>query len=215
MGAGLIQEVFLYLFNHEGYRQAKRRKNSQKEYRDWLAKGRPVPPPHIVKQMAIKEYAGKYKIGVFVETGTYLGEMVEAMAGTFTAVYSIELNREFLDKARRRLSRFANVTLLLGDSTVLLPQVLARVTAPCLFWLDGHYSGGNVKGEKNTPIMEELSAIMAHRVDGHVVLIDDAREFTGSNDYPTVEAVAARIASRRPELRVSVRDDIIRICKPE
>jgi hypothetical protein len=215
MNAGFIKEASLYVFNHRVYRESVRRRNSQKEYQEWLAKGRPVPPPHIVKQMAVLEYAGKYGLDVFVETGTYLGDMVEAVAGTFKTVYSIELNKEFLAKAQKRLSRFGNVTLLHGDSTGLLPQVLAQVATPCLFWLDGHYSGGDVRGEKDTPIVEELAAIARHPVDRHVVLIDDARLFTGNNDYPTLVDVTRTITSQRPGFQVTTRDDIIRICRPE
>jgi hypothetical protein len=215
MNAGFVKEAFAFFFNRRAYLESVRRRNSQREYQEWLDKGKPVPPPHIVKQMAVLEYAGKYGLDAFIETGTYLGEMVEAVAGAFKTVYSIELNQEFLNKARKRLSRLQNVTLLHGDSTGLLPQVLAHVKTPCLFWLDGHYSGGLVKGDKNTPIVEELLAIARHPVHGHVVLIDDARLFTGNNDYPTLLDVSRTITSQRPEFLVTARDDIIRICRPE
>ncbi len=32
-----------------------------KPYLEWLESGKPVPPPHIVKQMTVKEYANSIK----------------------------------------------------------------------------------------------------------------------------------------------------------
>jgi len=89
-----------------------------------------------------------------------------------------------------------------------------HVEKPCLFWLDGHYSGGNTaKGEKETPIMEELRQICAHPVKNHLILIDDAREFTGQNDYPTIESLRTFVGARLPGYGFDVKDDIIRIYK--
>jgi non-ribosomal peptide synthetase component F len=45
----------------------------------WESRGRPVPPPHLVKQVVLQNYAANYGIRTFVETGTYFGEMVGAM----------------------------------------------------------------------------------------------------------------------------------------
>lgn len=85
---------------------------------------------------------------------------------------------------------------------------------PCLFWLDGHYSGGNTSnGEKETTIMEELKRICAHSVINYVILIDDAREFTGQDDYPTLESLRIFIKARLPCHEFEVQGDIIRIYK--
>jgi hypothetical protein len=48
--------------------------------------------PHIVKQMAIAEYQQKYGYGTLIETGTYLGDMIEAQKKRFTHIISIELD---------------------------------------------------------------------------------------------------------------------------
>ena len=50
----------------------------------------PVPPPHVVKQRVLREYAERYELKVFVETGTYRGDMVQAMKPLFDKIYSIE-----------------------------------------------------------------------------------------------------------------------------
>ena len=59
--------------------------------------------------------------------------------------------------------------------------------------------------------MQELHAILDHDVDGHVLLVDDARYFTGQGDYPSLEALRALVAKRRPRWTLEVADDVIRI----
>ena len=78
-----------------------------------------------------------------------------------------------------------------GDSATQLKLVLNQLSEPVLFWLDGHYSGGQTaKGVKECPILEELEAIASFKCNaGSVVLIDDARLFNGSHDYPEVETI--------------------------
>jgi hypothetical protein len=86
-----------------------------------------------------------------------------------------------------------------------------------LFWLDAHYypnSGGTTaKGELETPIIKELHCILNHPVEGHVILIDDAREFPGRNNYPTIAQLQDLIVKRHPNRAFEVKDDIIRIHK--
>ena len=85
---------------------------------------------------------------------------------------------------------------------------------PCLFWLDGHYSAGiTAKGEKETPIWEELEHICDHPIKNHVILIDDASLFVGKNDYPNLDSLQKFVESRFPDNIFEVRDDMIRIYK--
>ena len=70
----------------------------KKSLNEWKSNGCPDPTPHIVKQMTIKEYHEKYKYEILVETGTYLGDMVEAQKKRFKKVYSIELKHWQLDE---------------------------------------------------------------------------------------------------------------------
>ena len=88
------------------------------------------------------------------------------------------------------MDHFSHVEILHGDSGVVLPELLRRISEPALFWLDAHYSTGEtVRGELDTPIEQELKAILNHSVRNHVILIDDARNFIGTNDYPTAEKI--------------------------
>ena len=108
----------------------------------WERQGRPVPPPHAFKQKVVLQYARQFDLRVLVETGTYLGEMVDAMRTAFGRVYSIELDQELYWRAVQRFAGRGSVTIVQGDSSKVLPQLLAELAEPVLFWLDGHYSAG-------------------------------------------------------------------------
>jgi hypothetical protein len=93
-----------------------------------------------------------------------------------------------------------------------LEILLRDVSMRCLFWLDGHYSGGNTaRGRTDTPISMEVRAILDHSVCDHVILIDDARLFDGTHDYPAIPAIRELVATKRPSHVVEVLNDVIRI----
>jgi len=182
--------------------------------RNWNRKGNPIPVPDVVKQRTVQEYAKIFSVETFIETGTYLGDMVNAVMDTFNKIYSIELDKTLYEQAKKKFSKHHNISILHGDSSKVLPVILADIREPCLFWLDGHYSGGiTAKGDFNTPIIQELNCILDHTIRGHVILIDDAREFNGYNDYPTLEELKKRIFKKYPDWKFDIKDDIIRIHK--
>jgi hypothetical protein len=136
--------------------------------------------------------------------------MLWACRKYFDRLYSIEFDPELYTVARDRLSSLSYVTILQGDSTAVLPSLLRTLDSPVLFWLDAHYSGG-VTGcaDLESPIASELAAIAQHQVKGHVVLIDDAHDFNGTNGYLTVDAV--RDVSRRLGYEFVLRHNIMRL----
>lgn len=177
----------------------------------WFLKGKPVPPPHLIKQRAIIDHAARHKARILVETGTLLGDMVDAMKDRFSEIYSIEISPELARKAQRRFESFPHIKIIESDSAIALKTLVPSLKEPALFWLDGHYSGGETgKGEKDTPIMEELATIYASKIP-HVVLIDDARCFGTEKDYPTQEELGAYIKSLRPNSKIDIRNDCIAI----
>lgn len=183
----------------------------RKELREWERKGKRGPLPYLLKQRVIKEYAHKFSLKTFIETGTYLGDMVKAVSDTFNRIISIEIDPWLAERAKKRFSIYPHISILQGDSRQLLPGLLASMGQPCLFWLDAHYSGGiTAKSEVETPIEQELRCILSHFAE-HVILIDDARNFVGTNDYPTLQAVRDLVNELRPGWVVEVNDDIIRI----
>lgn len=186
----------------------------RQEMRRWKRVGGPRIP-HARKQEIVREYGRRYGVDTLVETGTYLGLMVRAMRREFETVYSIELDEALFRRAQARFGRYSNVHLMQGDSSKLLPELLNRITNPALFWLDAHWSGDiTARGETDTPIREELAAVLTHPVAAqHVVLIDDAGDFDGG-DYPTITAVRSLVNQLHPTLRVEVGENIIRISPP-
>lgn len=187
----------------------KRREN--KELTEWQEIGCPSPPPHLVKQITIGEYQQKYNYTTLVETGTYMGAMVEAQKARFNKIISIELAVDLYEKAKERFRHTKNVLILQGDSGKVLPKILKEIREPLIFWLDGHYSSGETaKGEKDCPIFEELDAIFNGANLNHVLLIDDARCFDGAGDYPTIEKLTEYILGKNEKYRVEVKHDIIR-----
>jgi len=184
----------------------------RKSYEDWERDGIPVPPPNVVKQHIVAEFAERFSLVTLVETGTYLGEMVKAMKNRFGQLYSIELNEALAKRAQGKFSRDSHIEIMQGDSSTELERLLKRIDSPSLFWLDSHFSGGlTSKGDLETPIMREIALIFAHPVKNHVILIDDARNFVGANDYPTMDSFRNFVLTERPGWTFEVEYDIIRI----
>ena len=132
----------------------------------------------------IRSYAGG--LTTFVETGTGDGGTTVALMDDFTQVWTMDLDhRAYLDAVLRH-RHHAWVHPLFGDSAFLVPWLLANVLKrPAVFFLDAHFCGG-VSGEHETPILEELQAIVATGRP-NVILIDDARLFGAKPVYPHVE----------------------------
>jgi len=182
------------------------------EYLDWKRRGGTGAPPHFVKQRTLREVAARHGLRTLVETGTYRGDMVAAMRPFFDRIVSIELGESLARAATARFAGDPRVTILEGDSARVLPRVLEELGGPALFWLDGHFSGGETaRGPVDSPLVAEFEAILSSRERRHVVLIDDARLCDGKHGYPTLEALRALVAAHRPEWSVALRDDILRL----
>jgi hypothetical protein len=164
----------------------------------WIRHGCSGPPPPTIKRIIIESYLQKFELPEFIETGTFRGDTLAWIARNgSTQCSSIELSSEFYRKAVERFRNQPNVTLLQGDSGTILPQLVRNLKRPALFWLDGHYSGlGTGKAEIDTPIEAELMSIFEHPVKNHVVLIDDAHCFKGTNGYPALDSLIEFIRSR-------------------
>ena len=95
-------------------------------------------------------------------------------------------------------------------------SVLTRIDTPCIFWLDGHYGGGFMaRGRKDVPIVEELSAILAHPVAGHAIVIDDVGIFQrAEGDTPSLVELERQIKSSRPASEFVVADNMIHVTLP-
>lgn len=179
--------------------------------KEWRGNGKPVPPPHIVKEKVVSDYQKTSQYKILVETGTFLGEMVNAQINNFEKIYSIELDEKLYNRAKRKFRKYPDVKILNGDSGKVLMEIIPILDSNTVFWLDGHYSGGiTARGEKDSPIFEELKIILETKKN-HIILIDDARLFTGDGDYPTIKRLTDFILSYKKESEIRIEDDITRI----
>jgi hypothetical protein len=177
----------------------------------WKLRDKPIPPPHVVKQKILEEYKKKYDIQILIETGTFRGDMIYAHLKTFKKIYSIELDKYLWKEAVKRFKKQEHVKIIQGDSGKILKDLIKEIKERSIFWLDGHYSGGiTAKGDTESPILEELNTILSSKKD-HIILIDDAREFTGKRGYPTIEALKKIIFKEKPGSQIKIQDDVIRI----
>lgn len=172
--------------------------------------------PNLLKQATVLEYAQRYSLRTFIETGTYYGEMIRAALRSFDRIYSVEIEPHFYRRARSVFRKEPHVSILQGDSAAVLPGILQSLSGPALFWLDAHYSGG-LTGSADTecPTSAELRSIFAHP-HKHVILIDDADCFTGYNSYPPLSKVEQM--AEENHYSFAVKDNIIRLgqvfCNP-
>lgn len=199
---------------HKGFRDSiffdsYKRISFRGEYVWWRLRGSPQPKvPHIVKQKTLTEFATRLDLQIMVETGTNLGNMVNAQKDRFREIYSIELDTWLAARAKRKFARYSGIHLYQGDSGKILPTIIPNIKEPALFWLDAHW------GDIDAPIKQEMECIYRHPVREHVILIDDARYFDGHGDYFSIDELREHAAREYPGSVVEVKDDIIRIYKP-
>lgn len=162
-----------------------------------MGKIRMGPPQEMV--LFLKEGAG---LRSFIETGTFRGDTAQWAAAHFEEVSTIELSPIYHAAAAQRFARNRRVRALVGNSPTVLAELVPKLSAPALFWLDAHWSGLDTSGrDRECPLLDELAPITASPLD-HVVLVDDARLFCApppaphrAEDWPdlvtTVGALAA------------------------
>jgi len=179
----------------------------------WVLRGKPVRSPHLLKQRTVAEYGRRYNLRYLVETGTYYGEMVAALCQQFDRVYSIEFDPKLAEYSRERFKNYPQVKILEGDSRVLVPQVVAELDRPAVFWLDAGYYGVDLATGDLSRLLTELRAIFSSPVKEHVVLMDDARMFVGTDSKFSAAQLVAWIEREYPDRKVEIVRDIFRVTR--
>ena len=128
-------------------------------------------------QTSSKELFQKHPNPVFIESGTYYGDGVQAAIDAgFKTIYSIELDENLYKLCADRFKDNTNVEIIFGDSHLVLDDLLHKIDSPATFWLDGHWAGGGTsRGKYESPLVQELEAIGRHHIKNHTILIDDLR----------------------------------------
>lgn len=169
------------------------------------------PPGEIVLELAKLN-----NTTVFVETGTFQGGTTRWASGHFNSVYTIEKSESIFALNNKELSKLKGVKPLLGDSRELLPKILTEIgNRKTVFWLDGHWSGGETAGKDDEcPLLGELKCLLNRKED--IILIDDARLFLSApplphkpSEWPTIKEVIIALSSSGNRPFIQIIDDII------
>ena len=183
------------------------------EFRRWIM-GQLDRAPHILKRMTLRKKAKDYNLKIFLETGTLFGDMTYALRNDFDLLISIELDDYLFNRASKRFRKNKKIKLFHGDSGVKIVEALEIIDRPCLFWLDAHYSEGiTAHGETMTPIFNEIKHIFNHRIQGHVIVVDDARLFNGTDGYPKLKEIQDFVTLINNDYFTWIENDTINIAK--
>ena len=208
----IIQEFQKYTYLFPPFQRWLNKRQQTSDMQSWMKKMPSLPLPHLMKQDILKGYAVEYGLSILVETGTYRGEMIDALYDHFKEIYSIELSEMYSKRARIYFQWRKKVKIIQGDSGNVIAELIHEIKRPALFWLDGHYSAGDTaKGEKSTPVLNELRYILSAEDLRHVILVDDARAFGKAEDYPSLDELKDFVFSFRKNVEIINKDDIIRI----
>jgi len=115
----------------------------------------------------------------FIETGTLNGDTIRTMHGFFAEVHTIEISKQYYNAFLTNHPKYNNVTIHLGDSSKVLPDLLNDISDNTIFWLDGHWSSGDTgRGEKDCPLLDELAAIdTVYSPQKALIIVDDHQQF--------------------------------------
>ena len=128
-------------------------------------------------QTSSRELFQKYPNSVFIESGSYYGDGVQAaLDAGFKTIHSIELDEKLYKHCADRFKDNVDVNIIFGDSHLVLDDILSEIDSPVTFWLDGHWAGtGTARGKYESPLVKELEAIGRHHIKNHTILVDDLR----------------------------------------
>lgn len=163
--------------------------------------------------LALKNHTS---VETFIEAGTFHGGTAIWAASHFNQVFTIEFSESIYQQTKPKLATYPNIYPFYGDSRTVLAEIMPQLTAPALFWLDSHWSGGDTYGATDEcPLIEELR-IICQSNHAHMILIDDARFFLAPpplphalEQWPTMAEIIAEIQSSQYRYYIVVLDDVI------
>lgn len=156
-------------------------------------------------------------IRVAIETGTFQGKSAQALQQIFDRVWSIELSPEIHQAAKSRLGHLDGLTFLNGQSSDVMPDLIASLDEPILYWLDGHWCEGAGPSEiKQCPILDEIEIVDQHpHAANSCILIDDAQFHLAAppppyrkDEWPSLVEVVDALRARHDRF-FTVLDDVL------
>ena len=123
---------------------------------------------------------GQPRPQVFVETGTWRGDLAASAAKLFRQTITVELSAHYWWCAAERFLS-STVTPIFGDSALIIPMLAEIIKEPVIWYLDAHFIQGSkfytTQASSNPlPLWDELKAIGAKRRE-ELVIVDDYRDF--------------------------------------
>ena len=117
------------------------------------------------------------KYSCFIETGTYNGDTTFALEPFFDKIHTIEFSQKYYTNTKNRYSG-NKINFILWDSSIVFENLLPTITDKCIFFLDGHWSGGDTgHSAKDCPLTEEITLINNLFQNDAIIIIDDFRLF--------------------------------------
>jgi len=98
----------------------------------------------------------KYKVDVFVETGTFRGINAEFQSKNFRWVYTCEKVKKFYNEAQKRLDKCENVVCMNKDSRSFLKDWKED---NIIFYLDAHFYNPKLPKNKRFVVLDELKSL--------------------------------------------------------
>ena len=133
--------------------------------------------PSIDKEFLLLLQDDYTKYNSFVETGTFLGETTFTMEPFFNKLYTIEFSEKYYNNTKNKYNG-DKIHFILGDSSIVFESLLPNITDKCIFFLDGHWSGGDTgHSNKDCPLNEEITHINNLFTNDAIIIIDDFRLF--------------------------------------
>jgi hypothetical protein len=125
------------------------------------------------------------EFSTLIETGTWRGETIRNVVHLFEEIHSVEINHDLYAKLQEK-GFPTSVKLHLGDSSLLLSEIIPLVDSAAVFFLDAHWCCLNTgRGTKDVPLIDELACIVDFQMKPAVIIIDDVRLFgLGKNSTP-------------------------------
>lgn len=136
-----------------------------------------------------------YKCNIYLETGLYkLSEkssITKALDCKFDKVYSIELEKKWIDYATPQLSNYINDNkcILINDDSANLEKHIVNNKdfneERAIFFLDAHVDNAEIKTPHRfkCPVIAELQAINKLKRNDHIICIDDIRIIKDSSPW--------------------------------
>lgn len=141
----------------------------------------------------------------FIETGTYKGYTTRLAARNFDLVHTIEIVKALSDEAQRigDSEDLINIVYHVGDSLVILPEIVKRLPVEAVFMIDSHISGPDTSHNGIlVPLLEELDIILKNYNKRSIFIIDDVRLFSKYSDWKGIsyDTILDKFKDREIEL---------------